>query len=323
MPRITHSEKLHILNVQLSSLLESEEIDDETKITIDAINYERKWLKEHQKFEGKDKANHALNKGFEMSIQDEFAAKYGLGPSTRTESLKKVTNYKQVKYDSKLGQVSATYQATTVTGQDREKVMKIESKSHQFCEFTGDVETGFQSALFSQEVLRALDAHIKSLGEHRSPGVIGITTSQHIVSNDSKWIETAKQINQIFGSKVTLVRNIQFPQELCSFSVIEGNRTYQYLSRVPQSNGSISDFVMSCFCGKSLHLKGLGTGKGSTDANIKVQYRRPGTTTYLVKIPVGLLGKDFTKQQHHEVIIRDDVMHSLLEAAIEAFDTGQ
>lgn len=305
MPRLSRSEKLVILQHKLTVLDQfSEEYDEDVTTDKQVICYELNWLNKHTECQSQDdKERMQRNKGFDLAIQDEMAAKYGLGPTDRCARMKNVySDYRKVRRtnntveyelrsDSSFHsdeQLPCDYMLKKVYKDESDSQVIHPQKAETVEQVTEQIRSGY-SVRNSDESRVGITTDLGSspfLNDEDRIRYYGIMTSgSHSMK---KQVSEEMKSKIIFNSKVDLVKKSTYgyPSRMCVCAVMFGDHEYSLYRWSPprgQRSGTIT-----CLCGRTARIpSGRGPLFGRTES-VKIISKGRVSSDYLIKVHVGV-----------------------------------
>lgn len=302
MPRLTTAEKLRHLDAKEALLKELLPFEKHRKTELEAVQYEKYWLQNYKTMNKRDQDNYSRNKGFDLSVQSEIAAKYGLGPSDASAKLKTVYND-----FVKIKEVTAARKTVVTYGVQLDSMGNVEQKDRTFdyCYEEKAYElqapsnvSSVSGAIVSPPFInfvRGTDQESSSTPSSHSPSRSQI--DDQIQKEDSYIAPKRMKVEKLLTTKV--YREYDPPTKLCA-AVAAVSRSKYYMKiecslRPPH-------YVIQCMCGKRAPLEGIGTLFGEVDA---VEVVGKTLNQHYIKMDLSFVNSNVYNKLHNEETIDD------------------
>lgn len=265
-----------------------------------------------------DQDNYSRNKGFDLSVQDEIAAKYGLGPSDAGHQLKTVyQDFVKIKEASAGPKVTVTY------GVQFDSMSNVETKSRSFDYVYEDkpyelTTSASVTTVSGASVVPPYIAFVRGSDNESS-----VATSSHSLSRSQSDNQDPRNEGYDYQAqkrmRVNLLTNKVYrypdpPAKLCAaMTAVSKHKYYLKIERSLRP----PHYVLICLCGKRAPLDGLGTLSGDVKA---VEVIGRTLNQYYLRMDLAFIGTEVVNKLHNGDTIEDSFLKYCVQCNINKWE---
>lgn len=330
MPRANLQDKLTFINTKIEHLKELEPHDHSVRVQLKAAKHEQHFITTYNALTSKeDRDRWTANKTYDLKIEDELAAKYGLGPSDHVTALKNVYSDYSVRKVENTGVTkkvtykplqSQCFKATPLHVQPLDDDDDDSEDEYEYTYSDGDYSLEVTDRCVERAVsgfyLRNHDTtFVKSSDAETSLS----TSTPNADEPPSKKVclPSKRQIYETYARKWKAYRAKCVPNQLCASNLCVSKR--QLIFKV-STHFSRPQLKVSCLCGKGSEFSSdRGFLSGSlTSKDITVMGRTNGN--YYVRTSLELVGAQFLDEIHQQHLIEDQFLHHVFKSALRDWE---